>query len=146
MDAAAPVGKKGEWTGFDSRLGRLETEGDEGSMVISRAKLGLQAGCHTSMPPQQKWQKRRRVNVYDGKCVVARTKLTNEGVPSVRMAKSKKSPHIKACPITHEHTCITDNRSRILDAFSFETSFITAFPNSPTYSSNSKGVNFFAIG
>lgn len=42
--------------------------------------------------------------------------------------------HIKSCPITHEHTCITDNRSRILDAFFFETSFITAFSNSPTYS------------
>ena len=36
------VGKKGEWTGFDSRLGRLETEeGGEGSVVISRAKLGF---------------------------------------------------------------------------------------------------------
>ena len=42
MDAAALVGKKGEWTGFDSGLGRLETkEGGEGSVVISRAKLGL---------------------------------------------------------------------------------------------------------
>ena len=36
------VGKKGEWTGFDSGLGRLDTEeGGEGSVVISRAKLGL---------------------------------------------------------------------------------------------------------
>ena len=36
------VGKKGEWTGFDSGLGRLETEeGGEGSVVISRAKFGL---------------------------------------------------------------------------------------------------------
>ena len=36
------VGKKGEWTGFDSGLGRLETEeAGEGSMVISRDKLGL---------------------------------------------------------------------------------------------------------
>ena len=35
------VGKKGEWTGFDSGLGRLETEGGEDSVVISRAKLGL---------------------------------------------------------------------------------------------------------
>ena len=41
MDVAAGVGKKGEWTGFDSGLGRLETKGGEGSMVISRAKLGL---------------------------------------------------------------------------------------------------------
>ena len=42
MDAAAPVGKKGEWTGFDSELGRLETE-ERGkcSMVISHAKLEL---------------------------------------------------------------------------------------------------------
>ena len=36
------VGKKGEWTGFDSGLARLETkEGGKGSVVISRAKLGL---------------------------------------------------------------------------------------------------------
>ena len=36
------VGKKGEWTGFDSGLGRLETEGGgEDNVVISRAKLGL---------------------------------------------------------------------------------------------------------
>ena len=36
------VGKKGEWTGFDSGLGRLEIEeGGEGSVVISCAKLGL---------------------------------------------------------------------------------------------------------
>ena len=37
------VGKKGEWgTGFDLRLGRPEIEeGGEGSVVISRAKLGL---------------------------------------------------------------------------------------------------------
>ena len=36
------VGKKGEWTRLDSGLGRLETEeGGEGSIVISRAKLGL---------------------------------------------------------------------------------------------------------
>ena len=36
------VGKMGEWTGFDSGLGRLETEeAGEGSMVISRDKLGL---------------------------------------------------------------------------------------------------------
>ena len=36
------VGKKGEWTGFDSGLGRLETEeGGEGSVVISHAKLRL---------------------------------------------------------------------------------------------------------
>ena len=42
MDAAAPVGKKGELTRFDSGLDRLETEeGGEGSVVISRAKLGL---------------------------------------------------------------------------------------------------------
>ena len=42
MDAAAPVGKKGELTGFDSGLGRLEIEeGGEGSVVISHAKLGL---------------------------------------------------------------------------------------------------------
>ena len=42
MDVAAPVGKKGEWTGFDSGLGWLEIEvGGKGSMVISHAKLGL---------------------------------------------------------------------------------------------------------
>ena len=36
------VGKKGEWTGFDSELGQLEIkEGGEGSVVISRSKLGL---------------------------------------------------------------------------------------------------------
>ena len=36
------VGKKGEWTGFDSGLGWLEKEeGGEGSVVISCAKLGL---------------------------------------------------------------------------------------------------------
>ena len=35
------VGKKGEWTGFDSGLGRLEIEGGESSVVISHAKLGL---------------------------------------------------------------------------------------------------------
>jgi len=36
------VGKKGEWTRFDSGLGWLETkEGGMGSMVILRAKLGL---------------------------------------------------------------------------------------------------------
>jgi len=36
------VGKKGEWTGFDSGLGRLEIkEGGEDSMVISHSKLGL---------------------------------------------------------------------------------------------------------
>ena len=36
------VGKKGEWTGFDSGLDRLETkEEGEGSVIISRAKLGL---------------------------------------------------------------------------------------------------------
>ena len=38
---AAGVGKKGEWTGFDSGLGRLKTKGGEGSVVISGAKLGL---------------------------------------------------------------------------------------------------------
>ena len=42
MDAAAGEGKKGEWTGFDAGLGRLKTkEGGKGSVVISRAKLGL---------------------------------------------------------------------------------------------------------
>ena len=36
------VGKKGEWTGIDSGLGRLETkEEGEGSVIILRAKLGL---------------------------------------------------------------------------------------------------------
>jgi len=35
-------GKKGEWTGFDSGLDRLETEeGGKSSVVISHAKLGL---------------------------------------------------------------------------------------------------------
>ena len=42
MSSSPGVGKKGEWTGFDSGLGRLEIkEGGEGSVVISRAKLGL---------------------------------------------------------------------------------------------------------
>ena len=36
------VGKKREWTEFDSGLGRLETEeGGEDNVVISCAKLGL---------------------------------------------------------------------------------------------------------
>ena len=88
------VGKKGEWIGFDSGLGRLETkEGGEGSMVILCAKLGLPGSlpcwhshlaCHLS----KKWQKHRRVTVCDGKCVGARVKMANEGVSSVRMAKS----------------------------------------------------------
>jgi len=50
------VGKKGEWTGFDSGLGRLEIEGGECSVVILRAKLGLPAtlACPSGVPPQQK--------------------------------------------------------------------------------------------
>ena len=86
------VGKKGEWTGFDLGLGWLEIEeGGEGSVVISRAKLGFlgslprwraHLACHL------KWQKRWRVTVCDGKCVGVRTNVGNEGVPSVRMAKS----------------------------------------------------------
>ena len=93
MDAAAGVGKKGEWTGFDLGLSRLETEGGEGSVVISHAKLGLPGSlphwrAHLACHLSKKCKKHRRVTVCDGKCVGARTNVANKGVPSVRMAKS----------------------------------------------------------
>ena len=52
------VGEKGEWTGFDSGLGRLETEeGGEGSVVISREvrapRLPATLACPSGVSPQQ---------------------------------------------------------------------------------------------
>jgi len=44
--------------------------------------------CRPGVPPQQKWQKRRRVTIYVDKCVRTRIKMANEEVSSVTMAKS----------------------------------------------------------
>jgi len=53
---------------------------------------GFQARCHAGMPTwhatSAKVGKRRRFTVCDSNCVEAHTKPANEGVPSVRMAKS----------------------------------------------------------
>jgi hypothetical protein len=64
--------------------------GQRGHFVceVRAPRLPAMLACPPGVPPQQKWQKRRRVTVFGGKCVGTRTKLANEGVPSVRMAKS----------------------------------------------------------
>lgn len=51
--------------------------------------------------------------------------------------------HIETCPITHEHTSIANNSSRVLDIFPFKTSFVAAFPKQPNKQQQCQMCEFF---
>jgi len=67
--------------------GRREQQGQIGHFACS-VEVPRLAGMPTWRATSAKVGKRRRFTVCDSNCVEAHTKPANEGVPSVRMAKS----------------------------------------------------------
>ena len=47
-------------------------------------------------------------------------------------------------PIGHEGTCVTYNFNKIFDFFSFETNFVSCFPNCPADDGNAHSMELFA--
>lgn len=48
----------------------------------------------------------------------------------------------KICPVTHERTCIANNRSRVCNRFAFKADGVTSFPNSPANRCNAQRMKF----